>query len=339
QRSVATGAIFNIEDNGIWTISRKGGLVSMKTRNCGSNMIGYHVASKASSYQKSTQHVVTNFGIEDNGTWCLAPKCDGDFVDIYCIKARNTGSEMVVVHADSASSGWKSRLIDVAISSAPEDNGQWLMVDFTHQKQPDLVYIKTRSTGTGKIEVRVVEPEEVVPRKFMRSFQNIGLVKFLTDKYSELLESHLQDIPASKRGHAQFLAKKVINRIQGRDGAIDYAIFSRFHKNCHDKPPHRSPDEICGSAKSIGCFAPWNHRHSVFESVHDAVVGVLKNTFRGESAEVRRKMVNGIEDACPRNCKSWELPFERLMMKWEEKEHHNLYKGKLPNCIKGRNGF
>ncbi|KAF9177428.1 hypothetical protein BGZ51_008769 [Haplosporangium sp. Z 767] len=170
-----TGTCFGCEDNGTWTMSRKGDLVLIKTRNCGSNKIEYHVASKASNYQQFTQHAVTDFGVEDNGTWCLAPKCDGDFADLYYIKTRNTGSGMVEVHAVSASSGWKSRLIDVATSFDPEDNGQWLMVDFTHQKQPDLAYIKTKSTGTGKIEVHVVEPKEVVPRTFMHSSRNVRL--------------------------------------------------------------------------------------------------------------------------------------------------------------------
>ncbi|KAF9200881.1 hypothetical protein BGZ49_008879 [Haplosporangium sp. Z 27] len=172
-----TGTCFGCEDNdnGIWTMSSKGDLVFIKIRNCGSNMVEYHVASKASNYQQFTQHVVTGFAIEDNGTWRLAPKCDGDFADLYYIKTRNTGTGMVEVHAVSASSGWKSRLIDVGTSFAPEDNGHWHMVDFTHQKQPDLVYIKTRYTGTGKIEVHVVEPQEVVPRTFIHSSQNARL--------------------------------------------------------------------------------------------------------------------------------------------------------------------
>ncbi|KAF9115079.1 hypothetical protein BGX27_009002 [Mortierella sp. AM989] len=164
-------------------------------------------------------------------------------------------------------------------------------------------------------------------------------VQFLADKYSELLNSHLDNLSSRDRNHARSLVNKAINRIQGRHGVIDDAIFSRFHSNCHDKPPHRSPDEICGSAKSIACFAPWGHRESLFDNVHEAVVDVLKSTFRGESEEIRNELVDSIEEACPGDCKSWEQPFQRLMLTWEEREHHNLYKGKLPNCVKGRNGF
>ncbi|KAF9917573.1 hypothetical protein BX616_000571 [Lobosporangium transversale] len=170
-----TGTCFICDDNGVWTMSRKGDLVFIKTRNCGSNMIEYHVASKATNYQQFTQHVATDFGVEDNGTWCLAPKCDGDFADLYYIKTRNTKCGMVEVHAVSASSGWKSRVIDVATSFYPEDNGRWLMVDFTHHERPDLAYIKTRSTDTGKIEVHVTKPGEAVPRPFIGSSRNVRL--------------------------------------------------------------------------------------------------------------------------------------------------------------------
>ncbi|KAF9920424.1 hypothetical protein BGZ65_011275, partial [Modicella reniformis] len=199
-----TGTCFICDDNGIWTMSSKGDLVFIKTRNCGSNMIEYHVASKVSNYQQFTQHVTTGFGVEDNGTWCLAPKCDGDFADLYYIKTRNTGSGMVEVHAVSASSGWKSRLIDVPSSFSPEDNGQWLMVDYTHQKQPDLGYIKTKSTGAGKIEVHIVEPQEVVPRTFMDSSRNVRLDS---------------DVPNVLRAELQR------NNASWRDAAIDLNLF------------------------------------------------------------------------------------------------------------------
>ncbi|KAG0278929.1 hypothetical protein BGZ96_002144 [Linnemannia gamsii] len=145
----------NDDGNGTWTMSREGDLVFIKTRNCVSRKVEYYVASKASNYQIFTQQAKTDFDVEDNGTWCLAPKCHKGYADLYYIKTRNTESGMVEVRAVSARSRWKRRLIDAATSFDPEDNGQWLMVDFTHQKLPDLAYIKTRSTGTGTIEFHV----------------------------------------------------------------------------------------------------------------------------------------------------------------------------------------
>ncbi|KAG0311998.1 hypothetical protein BGZ99_009784 [Dissophora globulifera] len=154
-----TGTCFGCEEDGVWTMTRKGDLVYIKTRNCGSNKIELHVASKASNYREYSLHIATDFNVEDNGTWCLAPKCSGDFADLYYIKTRNTPA-MTEVHAVSASSGWKTHSIDVATCFGPEENGQWLMVDFTRRRRPDLVYIKTKSTGTGKIEVHVAENGE-----------------------------------------------------------------------------------------------------------------------------------------------------------------------------------
>lgn len=172
-----TGTCFSCEDNGVWTMSSKADLVFIKTRNSGSGKTEYHVASKASNYQQFSQHVATDFAMEENGTWCLAPKCSGDFADLYYIKTRNTGSGKVEVHAVSAKSEWKSRVMDVASSFDPEENGQWLMAYFTHQSKPDLVYIKTRNTGTGKIEVHVNESKEYKPETFIESSQNVRLAE------------------------------------------------------------------------------------------------------------------------------------------------------------------
>lgn len=170
-----TGTCFGCEDNGVWTMSEKGDLVYIKTRNCGSNKIEYHVASKASNYQQFTQHAVTDFPIDNNGTYCLAPKCDGDFADLYYIKTRNTGSNKVEIHAVSAKSGWKTRLMDVDTGFGLEENGRWLMTYFTHQKLPDLGYIKTRDTGTSKIEVHINESKEYATGSFMNACRNLRL--------------------------------------------------------------------------------------------------------------------------------------------------------------------
>jgi len=175
-----TGTCFGCEDNGVWTMSRKGDLVYVKTRNCESSKIEYHVASKASNYQQFTQHVATDFSVEDNGTWCVSPTCSGDFADLYYIKTRNTGSGKVEVHAVSASSGWKSRMVDVATSFAPEESGRWLMVSLSHQDRPDLVYIKTSSCESGKVEVHAVEPKEVKPQTAWDSCQSLTLTNNTT---------------------------------------------------------------------------------------------------------------------------------------------------------------
>ncbi|KAF9215464.1 hypothetical protein BGZ59_001284 [Podila verticillata] len=128
-------------------------------------------------------------------------------------------------------------------------------------------------------------------------------------------------------------------KLKGRGGAIDSAIFSVFHSNCQDRPPNRSPDELCGSAKSIACFAPWDHKQSVLTSVHQAVVRRLTNSFEGENAQVQKALVEDVKDACPNECKSWVDPFQTMMLHWEQKEYHDVYGDRTPNRSKGRLGY
>ncbi|KAG0274825.1 hypothetical protein BGZ95_009432 [Linnemannia exigua] len=164
-------------------------------------------------------------------------------------------------------------------------------------------------------------------------------VKFLVERYTSVIQHQLTTLPTADRARAEQVSHKAIAQLSGRDGVIDEAIFSVFHKNCHDKPPHRSPDELCGSAKSIACFAPWGHRDSVFESVHDAVVDVMKENFGRENQQVQKAMIADVEAACPGQCKEWETPFQTLMLQWEQREHHDAYGARTPNCAKGRLGY
>lgn len=153
-----TSTGFDLEDNGVWTLSYTGDLVYIKTRNTGSGKIEYFVASKASGYQTLVQGVATDFLIEDNGTWCLSPIVNGPYADLYYIKTRNTGTGTVEVHAVSAASGWQTRVIDTGTAFALDDSGYWLMVDESGQSLPDLAHIKNSNTASGKVEVHIEAP-------------------------------------------------------------------------------------------------------------------------------------------------------------------------------------
>ncbi|KAG0285576.1 hypothetical protein BGZ96_010195 [Linnemannia gamsii] len=164
-------------------------------------------------------------------------------------------------------------------------------------------------------------------------------VKFLVERYSSVIEHQLATLSTADRARARAISYRAINSLSGRGGAIDDAIFSIFRKNCHDKPPRRSPNELCGSAKSIACFAPWGHRDGVFDTVHDAVVDVMRDEFKHENNVIRKAMVAGVQGACPGQCKEWEEPFQRLMLGWEQREHHNVYGARTPNCDTGRHAY
>ncbi|KAG9063304.1 hypothetical protein KI688_004186 [Linnemannia hyalina] len=169
------GTCFDCEENGVWTMSSNGDLVYVKTQNSGSNMIQCHVATKASNYQDLTQHAIPGLDSDDNGTWCIAPTCGDDIADLYYINPKNTWNGKVDVHVASVGRGWKNHVIEFPSSFAPEKNGRWLMVNFTHQEQPDLAYIKTTNTVSGKIEVHIISPQEVVPLAYTLSSLKVRL--------------------------------------------------------------------------------------------------------------------------------------------------------------------
>lgn len=100
----------------------------------------------------------------------------------------------------------------------------------------------------------------------------------------------------------------------GRDNVIDKTIFDKFQGPCADAPGQRSPNELCGSAKSIACFAPWGHENSVFDLVHANFVKSVRNSYRMQAAEVRAVMVDGLKKFCPVNCEDWILSFQTIML-------------------------
>ncbi|KAG0321328.1 hypothetical protein BGZ97_011643 [Linnemannia gamsii] len=132
--------------------------------------------------------------------------------------------------------------------------------------------------------------------------------------------------------NARKLINSTVSNLIGRDNVIDKTIFDKFRGNCPAKPGQRSPDEFCGSAKSIACFAAWGHKNSVFDLVHAKVVESVRNSYRRQSAEVKTFMVDGLEKFCPVNCKDWIEPFQYIMLTWEQREHPHQYRA-APNCL------
>ncbi|KAG0076461.1 hypothetical protein BGZ90_008663 [Linnemannia elongata] len=134
-------------------------------------------------------------------------------------------------------------------------------------------------------------------------------VKFLTKKYEAILEHQAAKLAGVNAVNAKKLIKPAVDKLIGRNNVIDKTIFDKFRGNCPAKPGQRSPDEFCGSAKSIACFAAWGHKNSVFDLVHAKVVESVRNSYRKQSAEVRAVMVDGLDKFCPVNCmEDWIEP-------------------------------
>lgn len=107
------------------------------------------------SYKTHRVNIATVFGCEDNGVWTTAPTGQNGHLDLVYIKTRNTPNNKVEVHIASGSSGYQQMSQNAVSAFTCEDNGSWQMVDTNGDGRADLVYIKTRNTGSGKAELHI----------------------------------------------------------------------------------------------------------------------------------------------------------------------------------------
>ncbi|KAF9411685.1 hypothetical protein BGZ94_001261 [Podila epigama] len=135
-------------------------------------------------------------------------------------------------------------------------------------------------------------------------------VTFLVKKYNAILDFQASTLmSAQARNTSGKLKSQILAKLDGSNNVIDKTIFDKFSGHCEIPGVGlRSPDEFCGSAKSIACFTPWEHRDSVFATVHAAVVEVIKEAYADQSPEVQEVMVDGVADFCPDNCQDWVMP-------------------------------
>jgi len=145
---------FSVGDgsNGLFSIVN-GDLVFIKTRNTGSGMVEVHRVSGANLTGPPVYSVATLIPTADaaNGTFQMVGN------DLVFIKTHNTGSGRVEVHiADPATNytTWKLHAATV-FSSGDWTNGVFSMHNVYSGGDGDLVFIKTRSTGTGTVELFV----------------------------------------------------------------------------------------------------------------------------------------------------------------------------------------
>ena len=130
-----------------------GTLYFIKTKNTGSGRVEVHSAAPSYSYQDG-QHSVTWFSPADadNGWFQMTGP------NLYFIKTKNTGSGRVEVHSATASSKYQSGVhFATALSTFDADNGWFQMADYNRDGVQDLVFIKTKNTGSGRVEFFVLD--------------------------------------------------------------------------------------------------------------------------------------------------------------------------------------
>jgi hypothetical protein len=159
-RVFESGTTFAPEQDGTWIMAdydRDGvpDLVFIKTSNTGTGKVEVHIASGASKYQTRILETGTTFAPETDGTWTMADYDHDGLPDLIFIKTSNTGTGKVEIHIASGTSKYQTRILETGTTFAPETDGTWTMADYDHDGLPDLIFIKTSNTGTGKVEVHV----------------------------------------------------------------------------------------------------------------------------------------------------------------------------------------
>ncbi len=253
-----------IEDDGSWFITDGKDLLYLKTQNTSTGKVELHILSNSSTYQEFTVHEPSMFNLENNGTWTIGPKSAGPWPDLYFIKTRNTGSGKVEVYSASADSKWKNiELRGEGTCFGLEDNGHWLMADWSHLVRPDLVYLKTRDTPNSQTVVYVnsFAPSKapVTPEYWMSMITDDTLLSALsipgthdTPARRGAIEG---GIAAERWGACQFQARTLPEQLKGGVRFFDFRVWNGGNL-CHGKVTIRG-----NILSEMECIRDWLKQH------------------------------------------------------------------------------
>jgi surface antigen len=131
-------------------------LAFVKWAPTGSGRIEVHTATTASRYAQFGIHAATPIAAGDtNGVFDMADVNGDGRADLVYIKRRNTGSGRIEVHWANAATGYGSYGGNLAtvLSAADDPNGAFELADMNGDRRADLVFTKTRNTGSGRVEL------------------------------------------------------------------------------------------------------------------------------------------------------------------------------------------
>lgn len=97
-------------------------------------------------------------GEDANGDFTVAKIANNGFSDLVFIKRRNTGTNTIEVQVLSGASNYQTFITQTGtpLGAGEDGNGDFFMADVDGDGKPDLVFVKRRNTGSGKIEVHVL---------------------------------------------------------------------------------------------------------------------------------------------------------------------------------------
>ncbi len=157
-----TETAFDPETDGVWLLTKGEtipNLVFIKTSNTSTGTVEVHIATGVSNYQEIIHEPGSTFGTENDGVWLMGNYYRDhryNFADLVFIKTRNV--RKVEVHVASALSNYQTRVFEAETIFDPGADGEWILVENGYTI-PDLVFIKTKNTGTGSVEIHVASGE------------------------------------------------------------------------------------------------------------------------------------------------------------------------------------
>jgi len=182
RRAADFGSDFTTGDagNGTWQLlSASNGVPELgfiKTQATGTGTVEVHVDTLQGGVFKRVLATGSDFSPGDagNGVFELFGSVNG-FPELGFIKLRNTGSGTVEVHWDVWNGSAYRRAGDYTSDFSPADagNGTWQLLP-TSTATPELGFIKTRSTGTGTVEVHLDTLQSGVYRRVLSTGTDFG---------------------------------------------------------------------------------------------------------------------------------------------------------------------
>jgi len=113
-------------------------------------------AAAQSTYGRVFERATT-FASETGGVWSLTNNLTSGLPDLVFLKTSNTPSGRVEVHVAPGATQYQARGLEIATTFANEGDGTWGLVnnDPGTGALPDLYFIKTRNTPSGRVEVHI----------------------------------------------------------------------------------------------------------------------------------------------------------------------------------------
>ncbi len=135
-------------------------LYCLKHANTGTNKLEVHILGGKTNYQGFLLQAGTPITQADAANFQFAT---GDYnrdgiPDLYCLKRNNTGTNKLEVHILNGAGSYQSFLLQTATPITQADAANFLFSagDFNRDGLPDLYCLKRTNTGTGKLEVHVL---------------------------------------------------------------------------------------------------------------------------------------------------------------------------------------